>query len=233
MIRKIIKIDNEKCNGCGACAAACHEGAIEMINGKAVLTREDYCDGLGDCLPACPVGAITFEEREAPQYNEQAVKKSKESESQSKLPCGCPGTHAKAIKRDIPKYTASKPKNQSALTQWPCQIKLVPVNAPYFDGADVLVAADCTAYAYADFHEDFIKNRITLIGCPKLDEGDYTEKLTEIFKNNNIKSVMVVRMEVPCCSGIENAAKKALMASGKFVPLQVVTLSIDGKILVD
>lgn len=231
MIRKIINIDRQKCNGCGACADACHEGAIEMINGKAFLTREDYCDGLGDCLPACPVGAISFEEREAPQYNEQAAQKAKEAESRSKLPCGCPGTQSRAIKRESPKYTGSSSANQSRLTQWPCQIKLVPVNAPYFDGANILIAADCTAYAYGNFHEDFIKNRITLIGCPKLDQGDYAEKLTAIIKNNDIKSVTVVRMEVPCCSGIENAAKRALMASGKFIPWQVVTVSTDGKIL--
>ena len=229
MIRKFIKIDEEKCNGCGACAAACHEGAIEMISGKAKLTREDYCDGLGDCLPACPVDAITFEEREAPAYNEAAVLASKQKKNAT-LPCGCPGTASKAIKRDacdIP--TTSYAGSQ--LSQWPVQIKLVPVNAPYFDGAKLLVAADCTAYAYGNFHNEFIRNHITLIGCPKLDEGDYTEKLTSIIVNNDIKSVTVVRMEVPCCGGIENAVKNALLQSGKFIPWRVVTISTDGKIL--
>lgn len=230
MIRKIIKIDEEKCNGCGLCAAACHEGAIEMINGKARLTKEDYCDGLGDCLPACPTKAISFEEREAPAYNEDAVKQAKMKKDGMKLPCGCPGTNSKAIKREASVPVRSNYVS-SQLQQWPCQIKLVPVNAPYFDGANLLIAADCTAYAYGNFHNDFIRNHITLIGCPKLDEGDYTEKLTAIIKNNNIKSVKVVRMEVPCCSGIENATKKALQASGKFIPWGVVTISTDGKIL--
>ncbi len=233
MIRKIIKINKEKCNGCGLCAKACHEGAIEMIDGKAVLTREDYCDGLGDCLPACPTGAITFEEREAPEYNEAAVNAAKEAKKNQtqKLPCGCPGTNSKSLKRETPAYTKQNAVVQSQLMQWPCQIKLVPVNAPYFDGANLLVAADCTAYAYGNFHEDFIKNHITLIGCPKLDDGDYTEKLTAIIKNNNIKNVKVVRMEVPCCGGLENAVKRALAANGKFIPWQVVTISTDGKIL--
>ena len=230
MVRKIIKIDKEKCNGCGACAAACHEGAIEMVNGKAVLTREDYCDGLGDCLPACPTSAITFEEREAPAYNEAAVLEAKAKKSPTKLPCGCPGTNSKVIKRDniqpVKSYGC-----QSQLSQWPCQIKLVPVNAPYFENSNLLIAADCTAFAYGNFHNDFIRNHITLIGCPKLDEGDYAEKLTQIIGNNNIKSVKVVRMEVPCCGGIENAVKRALQASGKFIPWQVVTISTDGKIL--
>ena len=230
MIRKIIKIDEEKCNGCGACAAACHEGAIEMVNGKAKLTREDYCDGLGDCLPACPVDAITFEEREAPAYDEDAVRAAKMKQFGVKLPCGCPGTQSKAIKRE----TAAPVKSAavtSQLSQWPCQIKLVPVNAPYFDDANLLIAADCTAFAYGNFHNEFIRNQITLIGCPKLDEGDYAEKLTRIIANNNIKSVKIVRMEVPCCGGIENAVKRALQASGKFIPWQVVTISTDGKIL--
>ena len=231
MIRKIIRIDREKCNGCGACAAACHEGAIEMIDGKAMLTREDYCDGLGDCLPACPTDAISFEEREAPAYNEEAVRQAKMQKFGVKLPCGCPGTQSKAIRREAPTAYKTGVPVQSQLSQWPCQIKLVPVNAPYFDGANLLIAADCTAYAYGNFHNEFIRNHITLIGCPKLDEGDYTEKLTQIIANNNIKSVKVVRMEVPCCGGIENAVKRALQASGKFIPWQVVTVSTDGKIL--
>ena len=228
MLRKIIKIDEEKCNGCGACAAACHEGAIEMIDGKAKLTREDYCDGLGDCLPACPMGAITFEEREAPAYDEAAVMAAKKTKV--KLPCGCPGTASKAIRRDVCAVPTAESVT-SQLTQWPVQIKLVPVNAPYFDEANLLVAADCTAYAYGNFHNEFIRNHITLIGCPKLDEGDYTEKLTAIIANNNIKSVTVIRMEVPCCGGIENAVKNALQASGKFIPWRVVTISTDGHIL--
>lgn len=233
MIRKIIKIDEEKCNGCGICVAACHEGAIELIDGKARLTREDYCDGLGDCLPACPTGAITFEEREAPAYDEAAVQKAKEQKASTPLPCGCPGTQSKAIHRES--CTCSTPPqtsgNMSKLSQWPVQIKLVPVNAPYFDGANLLVAADCTAYAYGNFHNEFIRNHITLIGCPKLDEGDYTEKLTAIIANNNIKSVTVVRMEVPCCGGIEFAVKNALQASGKFIPWRVVIISTDGNII--
>lgn len=199
-----------------------------MINGKAVLTREDYCDGLGDCLPACPTNAITFEEREAPAYDEAAVLKAKKEKECEKLPCGCPGTNSKAINRtESCEVTASPVTSQ--LNQWPVQIKLVPVNAPYFDGANLLVAADCTAYAYGNFHNEFIRNRVTLIGCPKLDEGDYTEKLTQIIAQNNIKSVTVVRMEVPCCGGIENAVKRALMASGKFIPWNVVTISTDGR----
>ncbi len=195
MIRKIIKIDEEKCNGCGVCANACHEGAIEMIDGKAKLTREDYCDGLGDCLPGCPTGAITFEEREAPAYDQAAVLAAKK------------------------------------LSQWPVQIKLVPVTAPYYEDANLLIAADCTAYAYGNFHADFIRKHITLIGCPKLDNVDYTEKLTQIIANNNIKSVTIVRMEVPCCGGIEHAVKNALQESGKFIPWNVVTISTDGRIL--
>jgi len=231
MIRKIIKIDKEKCNGCGACASACHEGAIEMADGKAVLTREDYCDGLGDCLPACPTGAITFEEREAPEYNEKAVLEAKKAKA-APLPCGCPGTHAKKIERSACECSqVAAPAVHSQLNQWPVQIKLTPVNAPYFDNSNLLIAADCTAYAYGNFHSDFMKNRVTLIGCPKLDEGDYAEKLTKIIALNNIKSVTVVRMEVPCCGGIENAVKRALMASGKFIPWRVVTISTDGRIL--
>ena len=241
MIRKIIHIDEEKCNGCGRCVHACHEGAIDLVNGKAKLMREHYCDGLGDCLPACPTNAISFETREAPAYDEAAVKAAKAAKASKDekashaekadgaLPCGCPGTHSKAIKREACDSAAAKA--ESLLSQWPVQIKLVPINAPYFDGARLLVAADCTAYAYGDFHREFIRNRITLIGCPKLDDCDYAEKLTAIIANNDIKSVTVVRMEVPCCGGIENAVKRALAASGKMIPWNVVTISTDGRIL--
>ena len=217
MIRRIIEIDQEKCNGCGACATACHEGAIGMVDGKATLLRDDYCDGLGDCLPACPTGAITFVEREAAAYDEQAVLANKGKQ------------------KNVPLVSAPAPSAASAaasqLAQWPCQIKLVPVNAPYFKDAKLLIAADCTAFAYGAFHQEFMKGKITLIGCPKLDSVDYSEKLTEIIRNNEIKSVTILRMEVPCCGGLENAAKKAIQASGKFLPWQVVTISIDGKIL--
>jgi len=233
MIRKIIRIDEEKCNGCGLCAKACHEGAIGMINGKAKLLRDDYCDGLGDCLPACPTGAISFEERDAKEYDEAAVKKNMLSKQGETLACGCPGTQSKTIHREN-KCEAVHPnisENKSQLSQWPVQIKLAPVNAPYFADANLLIAADCTAYAYGDFHNRFIRNKVTLIGCPKLDEGDYSDKLTEIIRNNNIKSVTVVRMEVPCCGGIENAVKSALQNSGKMIPWQVVTISTDGRIL--
>ena len=232
MLRKIIKIDDEKCNGCGACAAACHEGAIEMINGKAKLTREDYCDGLGDCLPACPTDAISFEEREAPAYDEAAVLAAKAAKKEAQtLPCGCPGTEAKAIQRAENTCAVSSAPVTSQLSQWPVQIKLLPIKAPYYEGANLLIAADCTAYAYGNFHNEFIRNHVTLVGCPKLDEGDYAEKLTAILANNNIKSVKIVRMEVPCCGGLENAAKRALQASGKFIPWHVVTISTDGRIL--
>lgn len=226
MKRKIIKIDEEKCNGCGACALACHEGAISMVDGKARLIRDDYCDGLGDCLPACPANAISFEEREAAEYNEAAVKAAKEG---TVLPCGCIGSHSKTIERDEIK-PVSENTLTSRLSQWPVQIKLVPVNAPYFDNSNLLVAADCAAYAYGNFHNDFIKNRIALIGCPKLDECDYSEKLAQIISSNTIKSVTVVRMEVPCCQGIENAVKQALRKSGKFIPWRVVTISTDGRV---
>lgn len=229
MIRKIIKIDEEKCNGCGACAVACHEGAIDMIDGKAKLTRENYCDGLGDCLPVCPVDAISFEEREAPEYDEKAVKQAQMKNSADTLPCGCPGTQSKALKREP--ISAVTQNIESQLMQWPCQIKLVPVNAPYFDAANLLIAADCTAYAYGNFHNEFMRGHITIVGCPKLDEGDYGDKLTQIIASNNIKSVKIVRMEVPCCGGIENAAKRAIQNSGKFIPWQVVTISTDGKII--
>ena len=235
MERKIIKIDQEKCNGCGLCAAACHEGAIGMVEGKARLLREDYCDGLGDCLPACPTGAITFEVREAPAYDAAAVeaaKAAKAAKAGGTLPCGCPGSQSRSIQR-TPCAAPSAPAapEESQLSQWPVQIKLVPVNAPYFDGAKLLVAADCTAYAYAAFHRDFIRGRITLVGCPKLDEGDYADKLTEILRSNDIKSVTVVRMEVPCCGGLENAVKRALQNCGKLIPWQVTVISTDGRIL--
>lgn len=230
MIRKIIKIDEEKCNGCGACAQACHEDAIAMVNGKAKLIRDDYCDGLGDCLPTCPTNAISFEEREAAEYDEVAVKANQAAKLKP-LPCGCPGTNAKSIDRNAEKSVEEKVVSESQLMQWPVQIKLVPVNAPYFKGAKLLVAADCSAFAYGNFHEKFIRNHVTIIGCPKLDMVDYSEKLTEIIKNNDIKEVTVVRMEVPCCGGIENAVKTALQNSGKFIPWQVVTISTDGKIM--
>ena len=231
MIRRIIKIDEEKCNGCGACASACHEGAIGMVNGKAKLLREDYCDGLGDCLPTCPTEAISFEEREAPAYDEAAVMANKLKEAEAVLPWGCPGTQSRAIERKTAVAASIDIASQSRLSQWPVQIKLAPVNAPYFDGAKLLIAADCTAYAYGNFHEKFIKDRITLIGCPKLDEGDYADKLTQIIALNDIKSVTVERMEVPCCGGIENAVKRALQQSGKFIPWQVVVISTDGRII--
>ena len=200
MIRKIIHIDEDKCNGCGLCAGACHEGAIEIIDGKAKLVREHFCDGLGDCLPSCPTGAITFEEREAPAYDEKAVMQAKQ-------------------------------EKRKKLSNWPVQIKLAPLQASYFDGADLLIAADCTAYAYAEFQKQFTEDRVVLIGCPKLDAVDYSEKLKEIISNNRIKSVIIVRMEVPCCGGIEMAAKRALQESGKIIPWQVATISVDGTIL--
>ena len=206
MKRKIIRIDEEKCNGCGLCAKACHEGAIGIVDGKAKLMREDFCDGFGDCLPNCPTGAISFEVREAPEYDETAVKEAKNS-------------------------PVSAVKPTSRLAQWPCQIKLVPTQAPFFDGAKLLIAADCTAYAYANMHEEFMRGKVTIIGCPKLDDVDYTEKLTAIIRDNDIKSVTIVRMEVPCCGGLQRAAQNALQASGKFIPWQVVTISRDGKVL--
>ena len=233
MIRRIIEIDEDKCVGCGLCAEACHEGAIGMVNGKAKLLRDDYCDGLGDCLPACPTGAITFVEREALAYDEAAVlaNKAKKEQEQAAKPCGCAGGKAMQFERAEEVPAACAAPVRSELRQWPVQIKLAPVNAPFFDGAKLLIAADCTAYAYANMHQEFMKGRVTLIGCPKLDEGDYSEKLTEIISQNDIKSVTVVRMEVPCCGGIERAAVTALQNSGKFIPWQVVTISRDGRIL--
>ena len=234
MIRRIIEIDKEKCNGCGLCAKACLEGAIGMVDGKATLLRDDYCDGLGDCLPVCPTGAITFVEREAAAYDEGAVQAN--MAKKGKTPCACPGSQSKLL--EVQEKMAAKREEEatpvavpSRLRQWPVQIKLAPIKAPYFDGAKLLIAADCTAYAYGNFHEEFMKGKITLVGCPKLDMVDYSEKLTEIIKQNDIQSVTIVRMEVPCCGGMELAAKKALQASGKFIPWQVVTISTDGKIL--
>ncbi|MBQ9047050.1 MAG: 4Fe-4S binding protein [Solobacterium sp.] len=222
MIRKIIHIDEEKCNGCGLCAEACHEGAIDIIDGKAKLVRENFCDGFGDCLPHCPQDAITFEEREAPAYDEAAVQAARKQKS------GCPGSEQKQFDRtEAPVYRSVS----SQLAQWPCQIRLLPGKAPVFDGAKLLIAADCTAYAYANMHEDFMKGRVTLVGCPKLDPVDYTEKLTEIIRDNDVKSVTIVRMDVPCCGGLQRAAENALRSSGKFIPWQVVTISRDGRIL--
>lgn len=240
MKRRIIQIDEKKCNGCGACAAACHEGAIAMVEGKARLMRDDYCDGLGDCLPTCPTGAITFVEREAAPYDEAAVLAAKQRKMQAGGGCpgsaahtlqgGCPGSQAKVLSGAM-EAPAAPTVAPSRLRQWPVQIKLVPIEAPFFDGAKLLIAADCTAYAYAAFHERFIRGHITLVGCPKLDSVDYSEKLTEILRRNDIREVTVVRMEVPCCGGLEQAAKRALQASGKFLPWQVVTISTDGRIL--
>ncbi len=246
MKRNIIRIDEEKCNGCGLCVNACHEGALVMENGKAKLISDSYCDGLGNCLPECPTNAITIEEREADAYDEELVKKNMEkraaahashiphaSHAHPPMHGGCPGSRAMAIKRTA-ESSASAPVSAQPLTselmQWPCQIKLVPVNAPYFDNCDLLIAADCTAFAYANIHKDFMKNRITLIGCPKLDEGDYSEKLTAILANNNINSVKILRMEVPCCGGIVNAVKTALMQSGKIIPWSIVIIGTDGEI---
>lgn len=266
MLRKIIRIDEEKCNGCGICTHACHEGAIDLVDGKAKLVREHFCDGLGDCLPNCPTGAITFEEREAPAYDDDAVKReqAKTREAVREMTMeeimkiedvnerrkhmlaktaekhgmhhagGCPGSktmtfrHEKGADGPTPGPSA---RGVSRLQQWPCQIKLVPTRAPFFDGAKLLIAADCSAYAYANMHEDFMRGKVTVIGCPKLDDIDYSEKLTTIIRENDIREVTIVRMEVPCCGGLEMAAKKALQASGKFIPWQVITISRDGRIL--
>ncbi len=227
MIRKIIQINEEKCNGCGACAAACHEGAIGMVEGKAKLLRDDYCDGLGDCLPTCPTNAITFVEREAAAYDEKAVEANKQGQTAH---AGCPGHQLRSFAQEQEK-SSTVHKAVSRLAQWPCQIKLVPVQAPYFVNADLLIAADCTAFAYAGLHEEFMKGRITLVGCPKLDSVDYSVKLAEIFQHNQIKSVTVTRMEEPCCGGLELAVRRALESCGNDIPCKVVTLSMDGNIL--
>ncbi len=246
MIRKIIRIDEEKCNGCGLCANACHEGAIDIVDGKAKLAREHFCDGFGDCLPNCPTGAISFEEREAPEYDEAAVKAAQKKKQEEKkmeektMPSfgGCPGSrmmqfrnHMEEENEETASAGTENRRSVSRLAQWPCQIKLVPEQAPFFDGVKLLIAADCTAYAYANMHEEFMKGKTTIIGCPKLDDIDYSEKLTAIIRDNDIKSVTIVRMEVPCCGGLQRAAENALRESGKFIPWQVVTISRDGRIL--
>ena len=227
MIRRIITIDEEKCNGCGLCAKACHEGAIGIVNGKAKLLREDYCDGLGDCLPACPTNAISFEEREAPAYNEAAVLAAKKAK-ESPVPCSCPGSACRSITHEESGEATHVP---SELSNFPMQIKLLPPGAPYFNGADLLIAADCTAYSYGNFHRDFMKDKITMIGCPKLDAVDYADKLTQIFQLNDIRSVTVTRMTVPCCGGLPYAVKTAIERSGKDIPLHIVTISPDGRIV--
>ncbi len=232
MKRQIIHIDEDKCVGCGLCAEACHEGAIQMVNGKAKLIRDDYCDGLGNCLPVCPTEAITFTEREAAAYDEEAVKQAQAAKAQSvpaPLPCGCPGTHARAIERQQQLSQAPVKSAPSELRQWPVQIKLAPVNAPYFAEADLLIAADCAAYAYGSFHARFMRGKVTLIGCPKLDEGDYAEKLSEILRLNDIESLSIARMEVPCCGGLERACRDAIARSGKHIPFTVITISTDGR----
>ncbi|MBM7581751.1 ferredoxin [Caldicoprobacter guelmensis] len=235
MIRKIVKIDQEKCNGCGLCIDACHEGALQLINGKATLVSESYCDGLGACLPECPMGAISIEEREAQPFDEEAVKQHMMQRREETLPCGCPGTQVRSMERSVnsPTQQQSQPPVESQLRQWPCQIRLVPPNAPYFRNASLLVAADCTAYAYANIHQDFMRNKVTIIGCPKLDDVDYSDKLTDILKYNDIKSITVLKMEVPCCSGLAYAVRDALARSSKMIPWRVVTISIDGKVIED
>lgn len=237
MKRKIVSIDETKCNGCGLCVNACHEGALQLIDGKAKLISDSYCDGLGACLPECPTGAIKIEEREADIFDEEAAKKNVEDKAKpapKPLACGCPGTHARIIERkaQAPAHMVKEEASaESQLRQWPCQIKLVPAGAPYFDNAHLLVAADCTAYAYANIHSDFMRGKITIIGCPKLDGVDYAEKLTDILEAHEIKSITVLRMEVPCCGGIENAVKQAMLNSGKLIPWRVVVIGTDGSIV--
>ena len=236
MLRNIVKIDEEKCVGCGLCTSACQEGALQLIDGKAKLMSDSYCDGLGICLPNCPVDAITIEKREADAFDKEVAPKHLAKKQEALKPmttgCGCPGTHAAIIER---KPSDHQPQNSSAaaesqLGQWPCQIKLVPANAPYFDNAHLLIAADCTAFAYANIHNDFMKNKITIIGCPKLDDVNYAEKLTEILKSHQLKSITVLRMEKPCCGGIVNAVKEALINSGNMVPWRAVIIGTDGSI---
>lgn len=242
MKRQIIHIDEEKCNGCGLCASACHEGAIDIVDGKAKLVRENFCDGFGDCLPNCPQGAITFEEREAPAYDQAAVKRAQEAaKAAAQRPAHglCPGERAQMLRQEAESSRSEETaapasgKPVSRLEQWPVQIKLAPTQAPLYDGAKLLIAADCTAYAYASMHEDFMKGKVTLIGCPKLDSVDYSEKLAEIFRSNDIRNITVVRMEVPCCGGLTFMVQKALQASGKVIPWQVVVISVDGEITED
>ena len=227
MLRRIIKIDEEKCSGCGLCAKACHEGAIGMVEGKAKLLREDYCDGLGDCLPACPENAISFEMREAPAYDEAAVLAAKKAK-EAPMPCGCPGSSCQTIQANEANSTVSVP---SCLGNFPVQIQLAPVNSPWYDQADILIAADCTAYAYGNFHQDFIRGRVTLIGCPKLDNTQYATKLAAIFSMNDVRSITLTRMTVPCCGGLAHAVKTAIEMSGKDIPLRIVTVTPDGKLL--
>ncbi len=244
MLRQIIKIDEELCDGCGLCVSACHEDAIGIVNGKAKLLRDDYCDGLGNCLPVCPTGAITFETREALEYNEEEVKRNMDNKKNKEIQQsfgGCPGSRMMEFNKKIDNKNAAtnteetgekRKPNPSMLRQWPVQIQLVPYNAPYFNGADVLVAADCTAFAYGDFHS-FMKDKVTIIGCPKLDDVDYSEKLTQILQSNRINSLTVIRMEVPCCGGIVHAVKTAIMNSGELIPWRVVTISTDGVVIED
>ena len=236
MIRRIITIDRDRCNGCGACVDACHEGAIGMENGKAVLLRDDYCDGLGDCLPACPTDAISFEEREALPYDEGAVLANMRKQGKEPAAIGCTGARARELfapveKSGSPATGRTVASGASCLRQWPVQIQLVAVNASCFAGADLLIAADCTAFAYGAFHEDFMRGKVTLIGCPKLDAYEYAEKLTAIIRNNDIRSVTVARMSVPCCGGLERAVAHAVKASGKNIPLSVATITPEGAVL--